>query len=168
MLRPNPIGSNNSISIDKLILGGKRIMDIERILQTGETQSVEFKKSLSQKKEGCKALCGMLNTEIGAGMVFFGISPENDVVGIGGNLDSAQRTLAQHIQQKFDPSMVCSIKIEDYKDKKILVLSAKRANDVSCYEYDGRVFIKEGSTKRYLSAQEMTCTRLAGHIESLL
>ena len=154
MLRPNPIGSNNSISIDKLILGGKRIMDIERILQTGETQSVEFKKSLSQKKEGCKALCGMLNTEIGAGMVFFGISPENDVVGIGGNLDSAQRTLAQHIQQKFDPSIVCSIKIEDYKDKKILVLSAKRANDVSCYEYDGRVFIKEGSTKRYLSAQE--------------
>jgi predicted HTH transcriptional regulator len=129
-------------------------MDIERILQTGETQSVEFKKSLSQKKEGCKALCGMLNTEIGAGMVLFGISPENDVVGIGGNLDSAQRTLAQHIQQKFDPSIVCSIKIEDYKDKKILVLSAKRANDVSCYEYDGRVFIKEGSTKRYLSAQE--------------
>jgi len=56
MLRPDPIGSNNSISIDKLILGGKRIMDIERILQTGETQSVEFKKSLSQKKEGCKAL----------------------------------------------------------------------------------------------------------------
>lgn len=154
MLRPNSIGSSNSISIDKLILGGKRIMDIERILQTGETQSVEFKKSLSQKKEGCKALCGMLNTEIGAGMVFFGISPENDVVGIGGNLDSAQRTLAQHIQQKFDPSIVCSIKIEDYKDKKILVLSAKRANDVSCYEYDGRVFIKEGSTKRYLSAQE--------------
>jgi hypothetical protein len=96
----------------------------------------------------------MLNTEIGAGMVLFGISPENDVVGIGGNLDSAQRTLAQHIQQKFDPSIVCSIKIEDYKDKKILMLSAKRPNDVIYYEYDGRAFIKEGSTKRCLSYQE--------------
>ncbi len=154
MLRPNPIGSNNSISIDKLILGGKRIMDIERILQTGETQSVEFKKSLSQKKEGCKALCGMLNTEIGAGMVFFGISPENDVVGIGGNLDSAQRSLAQHIQQKFDPSIKVSIQIEEYEGKKILILSAKRSNDVRYYEYDGRAFFKEGSTKRCLSIQE--------------
>ena len=43
-------------------------MNIEKILQTGETQSVEFKKSLSEMKEGCKTLCGMLNTEIGTGI----------------------------------------------------------------------------------------------------
>lgn len=75
-------------------------MNIEKIIQTGETQSIEFKKSLSLMKEGCKTLCGMLNTEIGNGMVLFGISPENDVVGIVGNLDSTQRTLVQHIRQK--------------------------------------------------------------------
>ena len=129
-------------------------MDIERILQTGETQSVEFKKSLSQMKEGCKTICAMLNTEMGAGMVLFGISPENDVVGIRGNLDSAQKSLAQHIQQKFDPSIKISIQIEEYEDKKILILSAKRSNDVRYYEYDGRAFLKEGSTKRCLSIQE--------------
>jgi hypothetical protein len=129
-------------------------MDIERILQAGETQSVEFKKSLSEMKEGCKALCGMLNTDIGAGMVLFGISPENDVVGVDGNLDSIQRTLVQHIRQKFDPSIICSIKIADHKDKKILMLSAKRSKDVRYYEYDGRVFMKEGSTKRCLSIRE--------------
>ena len=129
-------------------------MDIERILQTGETQSVEFKKSLSQRKEGCKVLCGMLNTEVGAGMILFGISPENEVVGIGGNLDSVQRSLVQHIQQKFDPSIKISIQIEEYEGKKILILSAKRSNDVHYYEYDGRAFIKEGSTKRCLSTQE--------------
>lgn len=129
-------------------------MDIKRIIQIGETQSVEFKKSFSQMKEGCKALCGMLNTEAGAGMVLFGISPENDVVGIEGNLDSAQRTLVQHIQQTFDPSIKISIQIEDYKDNKILMLSAKRSKDVRYYEYDGRAFIKEGSTKRCLSIQE--------------
>lgn len=67
-------------------------MDFEKIIQAGETQSVEFKKSLSQMKEGCKALCGMLNAEVGAGMVLFGISPENDVVGIRGNLDSTHST----------------------------------------------------------------------------
>jgi len=140
--------------MDKLILGGKRIMDIGRILQAGEMQSVEFKKSLSQIKEGCKTLCGMLNAEVDAGMVLFGISPENKVVGIEGNLDSAQRSLVQHIQQKFDPSIKVSIQIEEYEGKKILILSAKRSNGVRYYEYDGRAFIKEGSTKRCLSIQE--------------
>ena len=129
-------------------------MDFGKIMQDGETQSVEFKKSLSQMKEGCKALCGMLNTDMGTGIVLFGISPENDVVGIESNLDSAQRTLAQHIQQKFEPSIVCSIEIKDHNGKNILVLSAKRSNDICYYEYGGRAFIKEGSTKRCLSIQE--------------
>ncbi len=140
--------------MDRLILGGNRIMDIERILQVGETQSVEFKKSFNLMKEGCKSLCGMLNTEVGTGMVLFGISPEDDVVGIEGNLDSAQRTLVQHIRQTFDPSIKISIQIEDYNDKKILTLFAKRPEDVRYYEYGGRAFIKEGSTKRCLSIQE--------------
>jgi ATP-dependent DNA helicase RecG len=129
-------------------------MDIERIIQGGETQSIEFKKSLSLMKEGCKALCGMLNTDIGSGTVLFGVSPTNDVVGIGDNLDSAQKTLAQHIQQKFGPSIVCSIEIKEQDGKNVLILSAKRPNDVCYYEYDGRAFVKEGSTKRQLSYQE--------------
>jgi len=96
----------------------------------------------------------MLNAEVDAGMVLFGISPENEVVGIRGNLDSAQRSLVQHIQQKFEPSIKVSIQIEEYKSKKILILSAKRSNDVCYYEYDGRAFFKEGSTTRRLSLQE--------------
>ncbi len=129
-------------------------MDFEKIIQDGETQSVEFKKSLSQRKEGCKTLCGMLNAEVDAGMVLFGISPENEVVGIEGNLDSAQRPLVQHIQQKYDPPIKVSIQIEEYEGKKILILSAKRSNDVRYYEYDGRAFFREGSTTRRLSIQE--------------
>jgi len=140
--------------MDKPILGGKKIMDFEKIIQTGETQLVEFKKSLSQTKEGCKTICGMLNAEVDAGMVLFGISPENEVVGIEGNLDSAQRSLAQHIQQKFDPSIKVLIQIEEYECKKILILSAKGSNDVRYYEYDGRAFLREGSTTRRLSLQE--------------
>ena len=42
----------NFISTDKPISGGKKTMNIERIIQAGETQMVEFKKSLSQMREG--------------------------------------------------------------------------------------------------------------------
>jgi ATP-dependent DNA helicase RecG len=58
------------------------MIDIESILKLGETQSVEFKKSMSQMKEGCKSLCGMLNTAEGSGMVIYGISPNNKIVGL--------------------------------------------------------------------------------------
>jgi len=129
-------------------------MDIQRIIQRGETQWIEFKKSLSQRKEGCRVLCGMLNTDVGSGMVLFGVSPEKNVVGIAGNLDSAQKTLAQHIRQKFAPSIVPSIEIEKQQGKNVLILSGKRPSEICYYEYDGRAFIKEGSTTRQLSYQE--------------
>jgi hypothetical protein len=130
------------------------MMNIKDILNTGETQSVEFKKSMSQMKEGCKSLCGMLNTAEGSGMMIFGISPENKIVGLQGNLDSAQRSLTQHIKDKFDPLINISLKLENYEDKFILILSAKRPREIRYYEYDGRAFIKEGSTKRLLTIQE--------------
>ena len=130
-------------------------MELKQMIKRGETQTVEFKQSMSQMKEGCKALCGMLNADQGAGTVLFGISPSSDVVGFQHvNLDSVQRTLAQHIQQKFEPSLTCSIEILDCDGEEIIVLSAQRPKNIPYFEYDGRAFIKEGSTKRQLSLQE--------------
>ena len=54
--------------MNKLNFREKKKMDFEKIIQDGETQSVEFKKSFNLMKEGCKSLCGMLNTELGTGM----------------------------------------------------------------------------------------------------
>ena len=130
-------------------------MDLKQIIERGETQTVEFKQSISQKKEGCKVLCGMLNTDQGDGTVIFGISPSSDVVGLQhDNLDSVQRNLTQHIQQKFEPSLTCSIQMLDCDGKEIIVLFAQRPKNIPYFEYDGRAFIKEGSTKRQLSLQE--------------
>jgi len=130
-------------------------MELKQVIERGETQTVEFKQSMSQMKDGCKALCGMLNADQGAGIVLFGISPSSDVIGLQNvNLDSIQRTLVQHIQQKLEPSLTCSIEILDCDGEKIIALSAQRPKNIPYFEYDGRAFIKEGSTKRQLSLQE--------------
>jgi hypothetical protein len=142
------------------------MIDIESILKLGETQSVEFKKSMSKMKEGCKSLCGMLNTAEGSGMVIYGISPNNKIVGLQGNLDSAQRTLTQHIRDKFDPIITTSLELERHEDKSILILSAKRPKEIRYYEYDGRAFIKEGSTRRILTLKEKESLRRKPHIDS--
>lgn len=145
------------------------MVNVESILKLGETQSVEFKKSMSQMKDGCKSLCAMLNTAEGSGMVIFGISPDNKVAGLNDdNLDSAQKSLAQHIQDKFDPSVLVSIKVSKYKEKNILILSAERPKKTRYYEYDGRAFIKEGSTKRTLKIQEKEMLNLNDYDSNIL
>lgn len=130
-------------------------MKLKQMINRGETQTVEFKQSMSQMRDGCKALCEMINTDQGAGTVLFGVSPNSEVVGLQNvNLDSIQQTLAQHIQQKFEPSLTCSIEILDCNGGEIIALSAQRPKNNPYFEYDGRAFIREGSTKRQLSLQE--------------
>jgi predicted HTH transcriptional regulator len=130
-------------------------IDPEEIRKLGETQTVEFKKSLSLQKEGFKALCGMINSDSATGAVVFGVSPDCSIAGIEpGNLDSAQKTLAQNVQPGFDPTIIPRIIVLECEDKHLIRLEADRASGVSYHEYDGRAYIREGSTTRQLSYDE--------------
>ena len=127
----------------------------EEVRKLGEGQTVEFKKSLSLTKDALEALCGMINSDIAKGFVLFGVSPDGSISGIEpGNLDSAQKTLAQHIRQKFNPPVICTIEILECEDRCLIKLGAGRASGVAYHEYDGRAYIREGSTTRQLSYDE--------------
>ena len=129
--------------------------DVSEILKLGETQTVEFKRSLSAQKAAFKALCGMINSDSATGTVVFGVSPDGSVSGIEpGNLDSAQKTLAQKAQQRFDPRIIARINVLECEDKHLILLQADRASTVPHHEYDGRAYIREGSTTRRLTIDE--------------
>jgi len=120
-----------------------------------ETQSLEFKKSLSLQKEALKSLCSMINTDSAKGMVLFGVAPDYSICGIEpGNLDKAQISLGQKCQQKFDPPIITNIEILECEDKSLLLLKAERSTGVAYHEYDGRAYIREGSSNRLLSFLE--------------
>ena len=130
-------------------------IDLDEIRKLGETQKVEFKKSLSLRREALEALCGMINSDNAKGKVFFGVSPDGSIEWVEeGNLDSAQKNLVQHIRDKFEPPIICSIEVLQCEGKTLLLLEADRAPGVSYHEYDGRAFIREGSTRRQLSYDE--------------
>ena len=57
-------------------------MSSDEIRRLGEEQTVEFKQSLSLRKEGMEALCGMINTDDAHGTIFFGVSPDGGIKGI--------------------------------------------------------------------------------------
>ena len=130
-------------------------IDAEEIRKLGETQTVEFKKSLSLQKEAFKALCGMINSDSAKGTVVFGISPDRSIAGIeAGNLDSVQKPLAQNVHQGFDPTIIPTITVLECEDRHLIRLDADRASGVPYHEYDGRAYIREGTTTRQLSYDE--------------
>jgi predicted HTH transcriptional regulator len=125
-----------------------------------ETQEIEFKKSLNLRKEGMKALDGMVNTDGGSGTVVFGVAPDGTVAGVDPKaLDRSQQTLAQHIRGKFDPTLSCDIEVLDCEGKRLIAVRGTRPGDVPLHEYDGRAYIREGSTTRQLTLREKSTLR---------
>ena len=49
-----------------------QLQDVEKLIQNGEFETVEFKKSTGQLMRAAETLCGMLNGT--GGMVLFGVT----------------------------------------------------------------------------------------------
>ena len=125
--------------------------DIRRLI---ETQEVERKKSLAQRRPGLKALDAMVNADSAVGTIVFGVAPDGAVVGVTGDLDQAQRSLAQEIRSKFSPPITIEITVLPCEDKNLLVVDGRREPSVPLCEYDGRAYIREGSQDRQLNLGE--------------
>jgi Schlafen, AlbA_2 len=127
----------------------------ERLKELAEAQGIERKRSLKHQKEGFEALCGMMNTDVGKGAVLFGVEPDGTPVGVErGDIDSAQRKLAEHFRTKLDPKTPCSIQVVDCEDKVLVFVEGTRDRSVPYFEYDGRAWIREGTSTRVLSVAE--------------
>jgi len=128
---------------------------LKELLEEGESQTLEFKTSLSERREGAEALCAMINTDVAQGMVLFGVRPDGNPCGVEpGNLDSAQCSLSRTVRDKFDPPLVVEIRVEILKGKHIIILSATRSRDTPYHEYDGRTWIRQGTENRRLGISE--------------
>jgi predicted HTH transcriptional regulator len=128
---------------------------LAQIIERGESQTLEFKKSLRLANDGLQSLCGMVNSDQGQGQILFGVSPDGALVGVEpGNPDKAQLSLLQKIQSKFDPQLVVNIELLHASGRAFLLLIAQRDSRTPFHEYDGRAFIREGSATRQLSLSE--------------
>ncbi|MBD3226836.1 MAG: hypothetical protein GF329_01505 [Candidatus Lokiarchaeota archaeon] len=90
----------------------RKFANLKSIIARGETQKLEFKRSLSLIKEGLEALTAMVNTDDGEGTVIFGIEDDGTPCGVElGNLDRAQQTINQRANTYIHPKLILSIKL---------------------------------------------------------
>lgn len=122
------------------------IDEVKKLLQQGESQELELKKSLSQLKPAMETLCAFLNTN--GGVILIGINQHGNIVGQQVS-DNTQQEIANEIA-KIEPFpnavSVEYLPLDDKgEDHKLIVIIAKKG-ELAPYVYDGRSFYRNQSS----------------------
>src|SRR3989339_535713 len=117
-----------------------------------ETETLEFKKSLSELKEGIISIAAILNKH-GSGTLWFGIKNDGKAVGLDVN-EKTLRDLSQSIAAHIEPKIYPQIRARKTQGKKCIEIkfSGKEAPPYFAY---GKVFMRVADEDRQLSMREL-------------
>ncbi len=123
---------------------------LENIIQKGESEVLERKKSTASLSHAGETLCGFLNGK--GGEVYIGISEEGRIVGQE-MTDNTLREIAEMLKKFEPPAAIELTRIEIQGDREVIVLTAiSRQCDVP-YAFNGRAYQRIGSTTSRMPQQ---------------
>ncbi|MCR4712841.1 MAG: putative DNA binding domain-containing protein [Treponemataceae bacterium] len=116
-----------------------------------ETESMEFKKTTSELKEGVISLSSMLNKN-GFGTLYFGVKNDGEAVGqeIG---DQTLRDVSRIIAQYIKPQVVPSITLELVDGKNVIKVEAEGSEKP--YSAYGRYYIRSADEDREMEPAQL-------------
>ncbi len=116
-----------------------------------KTETIEFKKSTDELKEGIISFSSMLNKH-SCGTLYFGIKNSGDVLGqeIG---DSSLRDISQMIASSIKPQIIPTITLELIDDKNVIKVYAQGSEKP--YSAFGRYYIRSADEDRELLSVEL-------------
>jgi len=116
-----------------------------------ESQTVEFKSSVSQLSRAMESLCAFANTDLGS--IYFGIGDNSKTIGIDIN-DSIFRKVQEAVFNSFDPKIYPNIFAGEIDGKSVLVVELKNAPDRP-YFVKGKAYKRVGTSNTTLSKTEI-------------
>ena len=97
--------------------------EIAALTATGESATLEFKKSTAEKDRACRTLCAFANSQ--GGKLLIGVTPAGKLVGQSVS-DQTLEELAREFQN-FEPPLFPSLeRVNLADDRQVLVLSVER------------------------------------------
>ncbi len=116
-----------------------------------ETESVEFKKTTGELKEGIISLASMLNKN-GKGELYFGVRNDGEIVGqqIG---DRTMREISQGIANGIKPQIIPTIMMELRDDKNVIKVTVE--GDEKPYSAYGKYYMRAADEDREISPQQL-------------
>lgn len=123
-----------------------KINELKKIIATGETDTIEFKESLSDAF--FKTLSAFANSK--GGTVFLGIDEKAGIVGVDSSADFLTN-LTNRIVHKL--SLYPDIETIDHQGKRVIAVQVTRAGYPVSFE--GRYYERIGNTTREMSPQKL-------------
>ncbi|MBQ8958296.1 MAG: putative DNA binding domain-containing protein [Bacteroidales bacterium] len=123
------------------------IDDIQRLIQSDETRTLELKKTTGKLKDGMRSACAFLNTA--GGLLLFGVAPGTLQI-VGQQVtENTRREIARELT-KLEPSIDLPIEYLDVPDREgfqviAICLDGAVFGDVP-YTYDGKPYLRVEST----------------------
>ena len=123
-----------------------KLEDIQQLIATDESESLEFKKSTGQRTEAAKTVCAMLNGN--GGHVLFGVTNHREIVG--------QQVTAKTLEdlanefRKIDPQITPTLEtVEIGNGLAVIVVTAPGGDGP--YMFDGRAYTRLGATTQRMA-----------------
>lgn len=139
-------------------------MDILKLIAGGESQRVEFKRSLSERKEILETVCAFSNSE--GGVILVGVDDNGNITGIELGKSTLEE-LINEIKSSIEPSIIPQTEVIEVSGKKVLVISISEGLNKP-YLLKGVAFKRFGRTNQRISREELEKMILEKHKEVLL
>ena len=124
--------------------------EISALAQTGESETLEFKRTTGTRREATRTICAMLNQR--GGQVLFGVTPEGNVVG----QQVSERTIEElgaELQRIAPPTFPTVERVPIAEGREVLVVRVSQGT-ARPYAYRGTTYRRVGNTTVAMSADE--------------
>jgi len=120
------------------------IEDIKRLVDKGESATLELKKTTGQLERGMETVCAFLNGK--GGTVMFGITDDKKIVGQEVE-DTTKRNIASHIGE-IEPAANVAVEYVNIPDskKQVIVIHVEESRQERPFMYKGRAYMRIEST----------------------
>lgn len=125
--------------------------ELLKLIRRGESEQLEFKKSLAEWREVIENISAFSNTR--GGVILVGVTDDCKVFGVKVGKKSIE-DLANKIKQNTDPKVYPSISINDVKQKRVIKIRIEESLSKPVFAF-GVAFKKVGKTTQKASSEEV-------------
>jgi ATP-dependent DNA helicase RecG len=129
----------------------KHRIDIEELIEKGETQNLEFKESLRLKDEIGETVSAFSNSD--GGVVLVGVSDGGGVPGVDVGKNTLEE-LANYIKRNTDPQVFPRIEITETKDGEVILIDVAENQEKPVF-FKEKAYKRVGKTNQRISTSEI-------------
>lgn len=125
--------------------------EVSQLIQQGESETLELKRSLGELREIIETVGAFANAS--GGTILVGLSPRKEIIGAQIGTDTLE-SLANTIKQNTDPAVLPSIFTVQVKGKQVIILQIEESSVKPVLAYN-KPFKRVGCSNHILSSSEM-------------